>query len=70
MIKTVLAPNAPWPVWEEEEKPKHVPGKKAAPIKFDRATLDYFAEAREQINNYKRERPRDKSTGRFKPVNV
>ena len=75
-IKTVLAPNAPWPKWETApaEKPKpppRRPGNNQPRIKFD-SDLDYLADTREQlkaIKNTQAPRARDLSTGRFKGGN-
>ena len=56
-IKTILAPNAPWPKPEPIQKPKpkkkKKTTKKAAPkIKLGN-NLDYFADAREQLQAIK-----------------
>jgi hypothetical protein len=69
-MKTVLAPNAPWPKWDEPEKPKTRKTKPRPPApKLNLSgDLDYFAEAREQINQSKvasQSRARQGSTGRF-----
>ena len=59
MIKTVLAPNAPWPAIELKKT------KKKEKIKF--SDLDYFAEVREElrVKNPKTHKVRDSTTGRF-----
>lgn len=65
VIKTALAPNAPWPKWEEivaNTKLKQVFDKKPK-IKVSNLELDYFAEARRQIAE--RHKTRDHTTGRF-----
>jgi hypothetical protein len=64
VYKTVLAPNAPWPKWDQIQ-PKIERVAKTVRINFEKASLDYFAETNEQLNNYKRARVRDPSTGRF-----
>jgi len=71
MIKTVLAPNAPWPKAETqaEKKTRQATYKKTAPKLNLDGDLDYFAQAREQISKSKlavQSRARDVSTGRFK----
>jgi hypothetical protein len=54
-MKTVLAPGAPWPNWEElnekpkEKKPYRSPRPKPRPVAVSSSGLDFFAEAREQI---------------------
>ena len=58
-MKTVLAPNAPWPKPDQPLQPKP---SKSVRIHIDSFGLDYFAEAREQIAKH---RQRDSVTGRF-----
>jgi hypothetical protein len=71
-IKTVLAPNAPWPKQEKEPTPQAKGWRKRGKnIKYS-LELDYFAEAREQIQSIKsakKPRARDITTGRFKGDN-
>jgi hypothetical protein len=75
-MKTVLAPNAPWPKWEEPPKPeiktvKRNPRPPAPKLNLS-GDLDYFAEAREQLNKSKtaiKSRARSVTTGRFKGNN-
>ena len=70
VFKTVLAPNAPWPKWEtQEKKPSRVVGLKTVRIDFDKTSLDYFLETHEELNQSKiatKSRIRDKLSGRFK----
>jgi hypothetical protein len=75
-MKTVLAPNAPWPKWETKTEPKSKKRQSAwrnPPPKLNLdGDLDYFAEAREQISKTKlavQSRVRDVTTGRFKGSN-
>ena len=75
-MKTVLAPNAPWPKWEEPKKPEVKTVKRKlrppAPKLNLFGDLDYFAEAREQLNQSKiasKSRERSVTTGRFKGSN-
>ena len=71
-MKTILAPNAPWPKWDEPIKPepktrKTKPRPPAPKLNLS-GELDYFAEAREEINKSKvaaQSRAREGSTGRF-----
>ena len=71
--KTVLAPNAPWPK-VETPKPKtgwrkRVATNKAPKLNLNSVELDYFREAREQLNKAKiasKSRTRDELSGRFK----
>jgi hypothetical protein len=72
-MKTVLAPNAPWPNHQLIEKQKKTTIKKRNHpiVKLDN-DLDYFAETREQlqaIKDSKKSRARDVTTGRFKGDN-
>ena len=55
-MKTVLAPGAPWPNWEQvneqpkEKKPyRSKPRERVQPLAISGNVLDFFAEAREQI---------------------
>jgi len=72
--KTILAPNAPWLSPEQiNPTPKaQKSGWRKKQIKINMENnLDYFAEAREQIEqikNAKKPRTRDSVTGRFKAV--
>lgn len=73
VYKTVLAPNAPWPKQEPKKEPKSKKRQSAwrnPPPKLNLdGDLDYFAEAREQINKCKvaiKSRERDVATGRLK----
>ena len=60
-MKTVLAPNAPWPDPNQNLCPKV---KSHVRIDTSSFELDYFADAREQIAQ--KHRLRDSATGRFK----
>jgi hypothetical protein len=75
-MKTVLAPNAPWPKQEMKSEPKsrkrQSPWRNPPPKLNLVGDLDYFAEAREEINKSKtaiKSRVRDVTTGRFKGSN-
>jgi hypothetical protein len=55
-MKTVLAPGAPWPNWEEVSDKKQTKPRKQKkqseprpPLAISGNVLDFFAEAREQI---------------------
>jgi len=71
-IKTGLAPNAPWPKWENQEKKPYRQrevGLKTVKIAREYVGVDYFKETREEINRCKiaaKSRTRDKLSGRFK----
>jgi hypothetical protein len=60
-VKTVLAPNAPWP---NPDQPLLQKVKSHVRIDTSSFELDYFADAREQIAQ--KHRLRDSATGRFK----
>jgi len=64
MIKTVLAPNAPWPK-PDEKLVKRFAKKFVKRIKIESANLDYFLDAHEQLKASPKHSNRDKS-GRFK----
>ena len=67
VIKTVLAPNAPWPKWEQNPVVKKKPANHPK-IKMDNSVLDYFSETRDEINKAKtsdKHRVRDRISGRF-----
>lgn len=70
VLKTVLAPNAPWPKWEtQEKKPNRVVGLKTVRIALENTSLDYFLKTHEELNQSKiatEFRIRDKLSGRFK----
>ena len=75
-MKTVLAPNAPWPKWDEaakvEPKTRKTKPRPPAPKLNLIGDLDFFAEAHDQINQAKlaaKSRVRDGSTGRLKGFN-
>lgn len=57
LIKTVLAPNAPWPKQEAKPEPKprgrQTGWRKPAPKLNLTGDLDFFAEAHDQINQAK-----------------
>jgi hypothetical protein len=63
MIKTVLAPNAPWP--KPEEKLIKRPVAKVR-IKHENAGLDYFLKTHEELKTSSKHQTRDKLSGRFK----
>lgn len=70
-MKTVLAPNAPWPKYEEEVvRPRgRQVGWRKVKINCENAGLDYFSKTYEELNQSKiasRHRVRDKLSGRFK----
>jgi hypothetical protein len=72
-MKTVLAPGAPWPT-TEVKKPnrQREVGLKAVRINFEKASLDYFLQTKEELNRSKvasNARDRDKQSGRFKGNN-
>lgn len=69
-IKTVLAPNAPWPKWEKTPAVKRKSANHPT-IKMDKSVLDYFAETRDEINMAKtstKHRARDRLSGRFASI--
>lgn len=69
-IKTVLAPNAPWPKWEKTPAVKRK-SKNQSKIKMQELVLDYFAEARNEIEMAKtstKHRARDRLSGRFASI--
>ena len=66
MIKTVLAPNAPWPKPDEKLVKRLLTKIK---IKHENVGLDYFLDEHEELNKSKittKHRVRDKLSGRFK----
>ena len=68
-MKTVLAPNAPWP--KHDEAPVKVyrqPRPPAPKLNLESLNVDYFKETREELNQSKiaaNNRIRDKLSGRF-----
>lgn len=72
-IKTVLAPNAPWPkaeIVEKKTQKKREVGKKTVIIAPEEFNLDYFKQAYEDINKSKiaiAHRNRDRLSGKFLP---
>lgn len=68
-MKTVLAPNAPWPKPEVTRPRGRQVGWRKVKIDCENADLDYFAKTHEELNQYKiasKHRVRDNTTGRFK----
>jgi hypothetical protein len=66
LVKTVLAPNAPWPKPDEKLVKRFMAKVK---IKQENVGLDYFLNTHEELNNSKtatKHRTRDKLSGRFK----
>jgi hypothetical protein len=62
-MKTVLAPGAPWPNWEQlseqpkEKKPYRAkPRERIKPLAISGNVLDFFAETREQLASGKAKR--------------
>ena len=68
-MKTVLAPNAPWPKYDEAPvKVYRQPRPPAPKLNLECLNVDYFKEAREELNQSKTaaiNRSRDKLSGRF-----
>jgi len=76
-MKTVLAPNAPWPKTEPVKKPyrQREVGLKTVRISTENGSLDYFLSTHEELNRSKisatrsktasANRVRDKLSGRF-----
>ena len=62
-MKTVLAPNAPWPKPDEKLVKRFVARIK---IKHENADLDYFLNSYDEPKNAQKHRVRDKLSGRFK----
>ena len=69
-MKTVLAPNAPWPKYDETVvKVYRQPRPPAPKLNLESLNVDYFKETYEELNQYKaasKHRVRDKLSGRFK----
>ena len=67
-MKTVLAPNAPWPKYDEPVKVYRQPRPPAPKLNLECLNVDYFKESREELNQSKIaaiNRSRDKLSGRF-----
>ena len=67
-MKTVLAPNAPWPKHDEPVKVYRQPRPPAPKLNLESLNFDYFKETREELNQSKiatKSRIRDKLSGRF-----
>ena len=68
-MKTVLAPNAPWPKYDEAPvKVYRKPRPPAPKLNLESLNIDYFKETREELNQSKiaaNNRIRDKLSGRF-----
>lgn len=62
-MKTVLAPNAPWP--KPDEKLVKRPVAKVR-IKHENTDLDYFLNSYDKPKTAQKHRSRDKLSGRFK----
>lgn len=76
MMKTVLAPGAPWPNWEELNDTKQAAQRKKAKRPKPRPALavpsnglDFFAEAREQIATGRARRKSKKPVNNFHEFN-
>ena len=62
-MKTVLAPNAPWPKPDEKLFKRLVARIK---IKHENGNLDYFLNSHDELKTTEKHRTRDKLSGRFK----
>jgi len=63
LVKTVLAPNAPWPKPDEKLVKRFVARIK---IKHENADLDYFLNSYDELKTTEKHSSRDKLSGRFK----